>query len=108
MAPNYITIRNFQRALEENALTIQSHQTELSHLALVISPDEFLAANDNNPFVEQTDPGPIPPDSTEGISTRASAENNVALLPFTAVATMRTFNYSQQEDFLFKATKNLP
>ena len=105
MAPNYTSIRKFQLALEENALAIQSHQSELGYLALVIKPEDYLIANDNQPFVEPTDPGLIPPDPTVGISTRTSAANNVAVLPYTAVATMRTFNFQQQECFRFKATK---
>ena len=59
MAPNYTSIRKFQLSLEENALFIQSHETELGHLALVIPPD--VATNDNLPFEEPTDPGIIPP-----------------------------------------------
>ena len=69
MAPSYTSIRKFQLALEENAFAIQSHQTKLGHLALVIQPDAYLSANDNNFFVEPTDPGFIPPDPTEGISS---------------------------------------
>ena len=106
MAPNYISIPKFQLALEENALSIQSHQSELGHLALVITNEAYLEANDNNEFEEPTDPGLVPPDPTEGISTRASTENDVAILPYTAAATMRNFNFAQQEFFRFKATEN--
>ena len=88
MAPNYTCIKKFLLALEENALAIQSHQTELGHLALVIQLDAYVSANDNNAFVEPTDPGLIPADPTEDISARASAENDAAVLPYTAVATM--------------------
>ena len=105
MAPNYTSIRKFQLALEENALSIQSHQTELGHLALVISEEDYLQANNQVAFNEPTDPGLVPPDPTEGISTRASAEHDVAMLPYTTAATMRTFNFAQQEFFRFKATK---
>ena len=105
MAPNYTSIRKFQLALEENALSIQSHQTELGHLALVITEADYLQANSDIAFDEPTDPGLVPPDPTEGISTRASAEHDVAMLPYTTAATMRTFNFAQQEFFRFKATK---
>ena len=105
MAPNYTSIRKFQLALEENALAIQSHQSELGYLALVIKPEDYLIANDNQPFVEPTDPGLIPLDPTVGISTRTFVANDVAVLPYTAVATMRTFNFQQQKYFRFKATK---
>lgn len=105
MAPNYTSIRKFQLALEENALSVQSHQSELGYLALVIKPEEYLLVNNNNSFTEPTDPGFIPPDPTVGISTRTSAANDVAVLPYTAVATMRTFNFQQQEFFRYKATK---
>ena len=105
MAPNYTSIRKFQLALEENALAVQSHQSELGYLALVIKSEDYLIANDNQPFVEPTDPGLIPPDPIVGISTRTSAANDVAVLPYTAVVTMRPFNFQQQEYFRFKATK---
>ena len=105
MAPNYTFIRKFQLALEENALAVQSHQSELEYFALVITPEAYLAANDNTAFVEPTDPGLIPQDQTEGISTRTSAANDVAVFPYTAVVTMRPFNFQQQEYFRFKATK---
>ena len=105
MAPNYTSIRKFQVALEENALAIQSHQSELGHLALVITPEAYLEANDNNKFEEPTDPGLVPLDPTEFFSTQASADNDVAILPYTAAATMRNFNFAQQEFFQFKATK---
>ena len=105
-APNYTTIRKFQLALEENALSVQSHQCELGCLALVIKPEEYLLANNNQGFTEPTDPGLIPPDPTVGISTRTSAATDVAVLPYTTAATMRTFNFQQQEFFRFKATKS--
>ena len=56
MAPNYTSIRKFQLALEENALSIQSHQTELGHLALVITEEAYLEANNEVAFNEPTDP----------------------------------------------------
>ena len=56
-------------------------------------------------FEEPTDPGLVPPDPTEGISTRASADHDVSILPYTAAVTMRTFNFARQEFFRFKATK---
>ena len=80
MAPNYTSIRKFQLALEENALSIQSHQSELGHLALVITDEAYLEANNDVAFVAPTDPGLAPPDPTAGISTRASAEQEFAML----------------------------
>ena len=105
MAPNYTSIRKFQLALEENALSVQSHQSELGYLALVIKTEDYLTANNNQAFTGPTDPGLIPPDPTVGISTRTSAANDVAVLPYTAMATMQTFNFQPQEYFRFKATK---
>ena len=61
MAPNYTSIRKFQLALEENALSIQSHQSELGHLALVITDEAYLEANNDVAFVAPTDPGLVPP-----------------------------------------------
>ena len=82
MAPNYTSIRKFQLTLEKNALSVQSHQSELGYLALVIKPEDYLTANNNQAFTEATDPGLIPPDPTVGISTRTSAANDVAVLPY--------------------------
>ena len=86
-------------------MSVQSHQSELGYLALVIKPEDYLTANNNQAFIEPTDPDLIPPDLTVGISTRTSAASDVAVLPYTAVATMQTFNFQQQEYFRFKATK---
>lgn len=52
-----------------------------------------------------TYPGLIPPDTTESIATRATAENDVAVLTYTAASTIRSFNFAQQEYFKFKETK---
>ena len=67
MASNYTSIRKLQTAPEENAHVIQSYQTNLGHLALVILKTEFLETNGNTPFEELTNPGLTPPDPTEGI-----------------------------------------
>ena len=47
MAPNYTAIKKFQDALEYNAMAIQSYQSKLGHLSLVISEEEYLSANNN-------------------------------------------------------------
>ena len=43
--PNDTTLTKFQEALEENALAIQTYDTDLGHLALVIKDSEYLVAN---------------------------------------------------------------
>ena len=101
MAPKYSSIRRFQTALEENAFAIQSYETDLGHLALVIPSKEFLEA----PFQGPTNPGLIPPVPNEDISTRPSAENDVAVLPYTAASIIHSFNFAQQEYIKFKSTK---
>ena len=101
MASKYSSIRKFQTALEENAFAIQSYETDLGHLALVIPSKEFLEA----PFQEPINPGLIPPVPNEDISTRPSAENDVAVLPYTAASIIHSFNFAQQEYIKFKSTK---
>ena len=67
--PTYQTVKDFQKALNHNAMAIHSTQTELGHLALVISKANFLAANNNKPFKEPKDPGSAPT-NTSSAATR--------------------------------------
>ena len=57
MTPNYLSIKKFEQALRENALSISSYQTHLGHLSLVVSPEEYKEVSNNTPFVEPTNPG---------------------------------------------------
>ena len=83
-------------------MAIQSHQTELGHLALVISKDDFLAANNNKPFEEPKDPGVAPTTTSAGIATRSQSpeDNN-----FNAMDTIRSFTFQQLTHQKFIAAK---
>jgi hypothetical protein len=69
--PTYSTLRAFQDAIQDNAMTIPSPQTELGHLALVISPADFFAVNARTAFIVPTDPGLAP--TNPAAATRAGA-----------------------------------
>jgi hypothetical protein len=58
--PTYTTIQKFQKKINENAIAILSLSTNLRHLALVLSPTNFAAANGGNAFREPIDPGQSP------------------------------------------------
>ena len=104
IAPNCTSIGKYWTTLEENVLAIQSYKTDLGYLALVISNNEFLDSNGNTSFEESTNPDLTLLNPTEVVSTRLSAENDT-VLPYTAVATIRSFIFAQQEYSKFKTTK---
>ena len=106
MAPNCTSIGKYWTTLEENALAIQSYQTDLGYLALVISNNEFLDSNGNTSFEESTNLDLTLLNPTEVVSTRTSAEN-VTVLPYTAVATIRAFIFAQQE-FIWSLDESVP
>ena len=54
-APSYSTLRAFQKALNHNAMSIHSPQTDLGHLSLVISKEKYLKVSNNIEFVAPTD-----------------------------------------------------
>ena len=87
-------------------MTIPSTQTDLGHLALVLDPVDFDAANGGVAFVVPVSPGSAPTDPTTGItsatgetrSTRgATAADDAAInmLPFTAPEAIRQFNQAK-------------
>ena len=72
--PNYTSLKNFQDAIDANALSIMSTSTELGHLALTRSPTEFTAANNRVAFTIPLNPGPAPtPPPRIGIRASAAA-----------------------------------
>ena len=109
--PNYTTIKKFLEALEQNAMSIPSTQSELGHLALVISDTDYTIANEGTPWKDPTNPGnsptnPVPTTAltSTGVATRSTSEastepNNqaITMLPFTAAEAIRAFNEEQQE-----------
>jgi len=67
-APSYSSLRNFQKALTHNAMSIHSSQTDLGHLSLVITEEKYLKASN----VPSTDPAITADDTTTpGITTRS-------------------------------------
>ena len=113
--PNYTTIKKFTEALEQNAMSVPSAQTELGHLALVISDADYTIANEGNAWIPPTNPGkaptnPVPTATTTEITTtpvrntRSSTSTTttvdpqaISMLPFTAAEAIRAFNEEKQE-----------
>ena len=61
---SYQSVRDFQKVLNHNAMAIHSFQTKLGHLALVVSEEKFLAANNQIKFIHRKIPAyrlPIQP-----------------------------------------------
>ena len=69
--PSYQSVRDFQKALNHNAMNIHSFQTKMGHVALVVKEDVFLAANNQVKFNPPTDPGLAPTNPTSGVATRS-------------------------------------
>ena len=96
--PSYQSVRDFQKALNHNAMNIHSFQTKMGHLALVVKEDVFLAANNQVKFNPPTDPGLAPTNptnattSTSGVTTRSNSpeDNN-----FVAMESIRAFTFHQ-------------
>jgi hypothetical protein len=104
--PSYPSLRKFQDAINENAMAVSSYQTDLGHLALVLSTAQFLAVNSNTAFVPPPNPGASPTDPTTTIiaGTRDANATAIATLPFTAAEAIRLFNQQQTEFIRYKNT----
>ena len=96
--PNYTSLKNFQDSIDENALSIMSYTTELGHLAITRSAEEFKAANNNVAFVTPVNPGsaPTPP---QAMATRTTPTD-----PFDAQESLRIFNFKQAQYTLYRNT----
>jgi hypothetical protein len=103
--PSYTSLKKFQTAIDENAMAVPSYTTDLGHLALVISEEDFRAANDDEAFEPPTNPGTQPAAPPTTGATRDATENAVAILPFTAAETIRSFNQNQQEYIKYRTTR---
>ena len=70
-------------------MTIPSPQTELGHLALVVSTSDFTTANAGTPFNVPTDPGLAPTDPTT-VTTAGRTRAETAAADATSTATDQT------------------
>ena len=95
--PNYTSLKNFQDALDANAMSVMSYSTELGHLALTRKPEEFTAANNNVSFVTPTNPGNAP--TLPSMSTRSSPTD-----PFEAQEVLRLFKFQQAQYTRYRNT----
>jgi hypothetical protein len=102
--PNYSTLKRFQEAIEENAMSVPSNTTDLGHLALVISAADFTTAN-RSPFIQPSNPGEQPEQPALAGTTRDQTTEVIAMLPFTAAENIRLFNHQQQEFLRFRNTR---
>ncbi len=58
--PSYTSITKFQEAINSQALAIPINNSDLGHLALVITRAEYASVNNNVAFVAPTSPGEVP------------------------------------------------
>ena len=75
--PNFTSIFNFQDKLIENASSIPLNDTDLGHLALVINPTDYTAANRNTAFIAPTDPGLNPTHDANSTGAQIVEDNRI-------------------------------
>ena len=102
--PTYQTVKDFQKNLNHIAMAIHSYQTELGHVALVVSEATFLATNDNKLFTEPKDPGMAPTNTSSGVATRSQSPENHN---FNAMDSIRSVTFQQLIHQKFIAAKAL-
>ena len=115
--PTHSSLRMFQDAIQDNAMTIPSPQTELGHLALVVSTSDFTTANAGTPFNVPTDPGLAPTNPTTVTTagrTRAetaaadatsTATDQTSDLAFTGPEALRAFNQAKHTFNTYRQAK---
>ena len=102
--PTFTTIKTFQQKLDANMMAIDSSTTDLGHLAIVTTDEEFETMN-GGPYMVPTDPGPTAPNPAASITATTNNDQAQAILgalPFTAVETVRLFNQQKQEYNLYR------
>ena len=116
-APTYQSLRTFQKALNHNAMSIHSTQTQLGHLHLVITNAEYLKANNNVPFKVPADPeapastdDEADDDTEDDVGIGATTRSMFALATSstdptsTTLQSIKTFELQQQKYFKYNAT----
>ena len=103
-APNYITRRAFQKALNHNAMSIHSLQTDLGHLSLVISEENYLKASNNKKFIEPSDPEDSKSPTT-GVTTRSMFDLSANDPTSDTLTAIRAFEHNKQTYLKYIATK---
>ena len=127
-APTFTSIKAFREALEQNAMSIPSNQTELGYLSLVLSTTEYIEASMGVAFEIPTDPGPTAPNPISNVTaatrrsariaattgtggetasgtdpeTLASIEAEYSMLPYTAAESLRLYNDKKREYIQYK------
>ena len=102
--PNYQTITEFQRKLDENLLAVPSENCNLGHLAIAVKPTDFKTMNGVHAFDIPQDPGtkckltPLKKNSTE--------EQKI-ILPHVVAEKMRIFNQEKEDYNKYTATINV-
>ena len=95
--PTYSSIRDFQKALNHNSMTIHSYQTELGHLALVVSEETLLPTRTKSSslLLIQALPLSAPVNPSSRVSTRSQSDQTPENNTFNAVDSIRTFTFQQ-------------
>ena len=99
-APSYTSLCAFQKALNHNAMSIVSSQTDLGHLSLVITEKKYLKASNQVKFVPPTDPEPTEDDATAPM-TRSMFDSITNADTLQAV---KTYEYNKQTYLKYLAT----
>jgi len=105
-APSYSSLRNFQKALNHNAMSIHSSQTDLGHLSLVITEEKYLKASNQVKFVPPTDPAITADDTTTpGITTRSMFDSITSSDPTSnTLHAIKTYEFNKQTYLKYLAT----
>ncbi len=75
--PTYTSIIKFQEAINGQALAIPINDSDLGHLALVISAADYESVNNNVAFVAPTSPGPNPVHTGTATAAQIAETNRV-------------------------------
>ena len=105
-APSYSSLRDFQKALNHNAMSIHSSQTDLGHLSLVIKEEKYLKASNQVKFVPPTDPATTEDESTTpGITTRSMFDSITSSDPTSnTLQAIKTYEFNKQTYLKYLAT----
>ena len=103
-APSYTSLRAFQKALNHNAMSIISSQTDLGHLSLVITEKKYLKASNQVKFVPPTDPEATEDESTSPM-TRSMFDSITSADPTSdTLQAVKTYDFNKQTYLKYLAT----
>jgi hypothetical protein len=75
--PSYTSIVKFQDAINGQALAIPINDSDLGHLALVISPEDYASVNNDIAFIAPTSPGANPVHVNNATAAQITETNRI-------------------------------